>query len=165
MLSGSACVHLFSYDINGILRTYNANDGDEQSFYVLKYDSSGRKIKEEGFVVCPAMGILDNNNGYYDENDTIHSIHWAAQPPGYKTNISIALYKINELLDSIDRYKESNKRVVEPYKKYEFSKNVIQYTAILKEKGQYQIRCAGELIDNNNNLLSRDTTGHIIYVK
>lgn len=128
---GNIMGSFYYYNEDGNLRAYNAKDYLGKTFYVIKFDQSGTKIKEDGIVVSPSVGSL-NYKDTYQRGDTLDLIFSIAEPPGYKVNATIKEGRENEYRDS---------------DVYTLSRSSIIYKNILRQKGDYKVKCIVKLFN------------------
>lgn len=135
------------YYINGQMKHYYASDFFDNTLYVIKWDSLGNKIKEEGMVFSPKFLIAYNNDSPQSpildnilkvDKEIIIKIT-VAQPPKTKTII-----RMGEL---------NNDRMVEmPIKNY-----TVNYRQTFTEIGKHTLVTVGEIKDLRGNLLKHDS--------
>lgn len=134
------------YYQNGQLETFAVTDFDGKCSYLLKYDSLGNKIKEEGVVFSPkviAVYTSDTtqspfiDDGVKANKEVVIKIT-VAQPPQTKTTI---------------RMGELNKKMVElPVENY-----TAAYTQTFSEAGKYTLVIVGDIIDQQGNIVKHDS--------
>lgn len=137
----------YYYYPNGNLRLYNAQDYKEDVFYVLKLDTIGQKIKEDGRIISATVSSPSYIE-HYVVGDTLILEYCVAQPPGYKTNILIGHYLKNGKV----------KKMIRAFEKYSIVQSIATYKLIANEPGVYVIVNAGELIDSLSKQSKFDTT-------
>jgi len=129
----------YYYDI-GVLESYRSFDFEEHNRYLIKYDSSGLKIREEGTVL--GQLLLDGDFDSVPLNKNVAISISVATPPN--TSTKVLLGEINA--DKIVNTKEL------PIRNSEAT-----YTITFNEEGKHKLVTAGELKDLKSNILKRDT--------
>jgi hypothetical protein len=133
---------LTSYNDQGGLQHYNCIDFYNGTVYVLKFDSLGNKIKEEGVVFSPNIKSEPKDTSQWKVNIPMQFEITVAEPPGYKANLwtryMLAGKVTNRKLHSIE-----NSTAVE---KNSFS-----------QPGKYNLIIIGELRDKSGAMIRRDS--------
>lgn len=146
---------VYFYYPNGQLELYNARDYAGENFYVVKYDSLGNKLKEEGVIVSPNVGVPKYKEQYV-VGDSIVLRHSIAEPLGYKCHVSLYMYKFRKqdkiLVDSIEHVVRNDG-------------SIATYKNKFNDTGHYSIVCVGRLIDTANKYVACDTAHTDIFVK
>jgi hypothetical protein len=154
--NGKPVGSFYYYYSNGNLRTYDAKDYGNESYYVIKFDSLGNKIYDEGLTVSPTVGASLIKEAY-EVGDSIELYHCIAAPPGYKPEVRIGLYKYvsnNETQDLLDSFKL-----------YPVKDGIATYRYTFKSSGYYRITCIGKLVDSLGNLVKENTAYSDVFVK
>ncbi len=146
---GSALGSFFYYYPNGKVETYNAKDYENETFYVLKFDSLGNRLYEEGLVISPTA-VSPTYKEQYVQGDSIVLLYQIAQPPGYKPKVFIGMYKyVNE--DDRSLIGHFNETTIDLWSR-------ATYRYKFNNSGHYRVVCAGQLIDTTNAYVKMDTT-------
>lgn len=143
------------YYMNGKFKHYYSSDYFGNTLYVIKWDSIGNKIREEGVVFSPKFLIVyssDTTESHIEESEIqvgkeIIIKVTVAQPPQTQT-----IVRMGEL----DAYKMTKL----PVKNY-----TATYRRTFTKSGKYTIMTAGEILDEQNNVLRRDSTAVVLNVK
>lgn len=132
------------YFQNGQLRRYNALDYRSDVFYVMLFDSLGRKIKDEGLAVSYFIAS-PTAKGKYSIGDYCELWFSIATPPGYLfPDVTINVFeKSVGLIDSYTMSRVNTPKVVHSMK--------------FNEAGMYQVSCISYLNDTAKSILKVDT--------
>ena len=79
------------YFENGKIDTYSCNDYNGDCFYLIKFDTTGNKIREEGELLAQILVNGDYRNFPISRQMSLKII--SASPPNYKVIVSIGLIK------------------------------------------------------------------------
>jgi hypothetical protein len=147
---------VYYYYDNGRLKTYNSRDNKGDAFYVIRFDSFGRKIYEEGINISRVGMDLNKKDSFYT-NDTLHFVWIIAEPPGYENNIQIGI----KIMDIVNK----QYHFVEPFKYYHVNRSIIDFKKVFNYPGNYQIFKASKLTNVLSGKYILDTTYLEVNVK
>jgi len=140
------------YYRNGKLKHYYSSDFFDNTMYVIKWDSLGNKIKEEGVVFSPKFVVVYANDSTPIVEDGIKAGKevqvkvTVAQPPQTKTIIRMGeLNKGNIMELPIENY-------------------TVNYKKNFVKPGKYTLVIAGEIKDQQGNLVKYDSTTVVLNV-
>jgi hypothetical protein len=130
------------YFQNGKLDTYSCYDLFGEIMYVMKWDSLGNKIKEEGLAISINRQInFPSDSVPLGKELTLN--YTAAQPPNHTTFV-----KIKEINVKGEELSEQTYPIIE---------NTVTYKKTFNHKGKYKIVAIGEVKDSNGNTITLDT--------
>lgn len=138
------------YYFDGKIEKYTVIDFSGKVHYLIKWDSLGNKINEEGYVFSPRY-FCDYTNDSIPVNKEISIQITVAQPPNTKTIINIG-----------DVTKD---RKLENLKQYPITSNTVTYKKRYDKIGKYTFVTIGEIRDLENNIVKQDTVFTDIEVK
>lgn len=146
--------NFYYYYPNGRLRLYNAQDYQGEVFYVLKFDSTGKKIKEDGMIISPTISSPTYKK-QYTLGDSMVLEFCIAEPPGYKATVKASQYLIG---------RDGVRHMAGAFKEVPIIKSLATYRCKFSEPGNYDIVCAAELLDTFSKVKLYDTshTGFLI---
>lgn len=151
---GKPLGNFYYYYPNGNLRLYNAQDYKEDVFYVIKFDSTGQKVKEDGRIISPTVSSPTYKERYV-VNDSLILEYCIAEPPGYNVDVLIGHY-----------LKQGHaKRMIRSFKPYQIVQSIATYQFKASEPGLYLVVVAGELVDSLSKQSKYDTTYTTIEVR
>jgi hypothetical protein len=130
------------YYPDGKLQHYNCYDLFGEIMYVIKWDSLGNKLKEEGLAISINRQINYPSDSVPQGKELI-LYYTAAQPPNYKT-----IVKIKEVNSKGENLSEQVYPIIE---------NTITYKKTFNQKGKYKIIAVGEVKDTIGNTITLDT--------
>lgn len=145
---GNIMGSFYYYNETGNLRAYNAKDYLGKTFYVVKFNQLGAKVKEDGIAVSPSVGSL-NYKKIYRPSDTLDLIFSIAEPPGYRDVVII------EEINENGNHSSYSGNV---------SRSSVIYRKILKTKGNYKVKCIVSLWDKDS-LVRTDSTAITVVVE
>jgi antitoxin component YwqK of YwqJK toxin-antitoxin module len=134
---------LFYYE-NGKIRLYNSIDAFGETFFVCKWDSSGKKVFDDGMVFSPRF-LSNFSASEITILDTLYLDIAVAQVPNGITRLFIGVE--NEILEEL-----------------EIRKNSAFYRRNFNVSGKYDLITVGEITDFDGNLIRKDSivTGIIV---
>lgn len=138
----------YYYYPNGKLELYNAQDYRKEVFYVLKLDSTGKKLREEGMVISPTASSPTYKKNY-TLGDSLVLEFCIAQPPGYKVRVTASYYLTG---------RTGLRTMPSAFTEIPIFRSLASYRLKFLELGSYDIICAGELCDMRTGLKKYDTT-------
>jgi antitoxin component YwqK of YwqJK toxin-antitoxin module len=142
--SGKGLGSFYYYYPNGKIETYNASDADSD-FNVHTYDLSGKRKYEWGRIVSLHVSTTDGKTKRYVVNDTLMLAFQIAEPPDFRTQVKIGLYKVEgEKRILIDTFKD--------YQRNQWSQAVYEHR--FNTAGNYEIACIGQMFDTLNKTYS-----------
>lgn len=130
------------YYINGTLKQYSCYDLFGETMYVIKWDSLGNKIKEEGLAISINRQINYPSDSVPLEKELV-LYYTAAQPPNYTTVV-----KIKEVNSKGEKLNEQIYPIVE---------NTVTFKRIFNQTGKYKIVAIGEIKDLKGDTITIDT--------
>lgn len=140
----------FLYYPNGLPKHYNCFDSYGENFYVIKWDSLGNKIKEEGTVFSPDL-VLSDTNGNLILTDSINkNQHFTIQisvsnPPQTKQRLWVGELKNGEEPSDLEEIEIKNNAALHPY--------------YFIESGVRTLFIKGEIINLNGEVLIENRIG------
>jgi len=146
------------------------NDGPEgdthKRRFTLEYDSTEKKSCEKCYTIDPSYGIkgFGRDNGrsrLLYAGDSLGLTFLAAQPPECYEWAVVGVYKINKLADTVVYYQTPGKEIYMPFRRHEVNNPGIVFDTVFKEKGTYQIICAGSILEKNSIFPKNDTVSSI----
>jgi antitoxin component YwqK of YwqJK toxin-antitoxin module len=149
--NGSGYGSTYFYYPNGKLETYRCTDFFGDVIYVVKWNTTGEKVKE--------AGVVFSRNFYIDGVDSTAVVRvnqdvaiqvTVAEPPDTKASISMGLITG----DGKRKYLEV----------LSIGNNTANYTHRFSEIGSYDIVTIGELKNKNGSLVRRDSAKLILQV-
>lgn len=152
---GNTVGSIYFYYPTGRLETYNAKDFAQETFYVVKFDSVGNKIYEEGLVISPTVAAQPYKKQYL-KGDSISLQYQVAQPPGYKSEVFVGMYKYedDEKRSIVDNFNEI------PLNAWSQAIYRNQFNGV----GRYRVVCVGRLIDTARDYIKTDTTHQDFFI-
>jgi hypothetical protein len=139
-LKGKIFGDAYYYYKTGILESYRSFDFQMHNRYLIKYDSSGLKIKEDGNIL--GQFLLDGNFDSVRVNKPFVARISVALPPDHTVNVYIGMLIKNKLTDSVS---------------LPIQNNIATYKQTFTEKGRLTLATIGELKDINGNIVKLDT--------
>jgi len=142
------------YYSDGKTENYYSLDFLSNTLYIIKYDSQGKKMKEEGLVFSPKFNVLYSNDStetpitenFVKIGKEITIMITVAQPPQTKTKLKVG---------------EQNKKMIElPIENYTGI-----YRTTFKESKTHTLIVIGEISDLSGNIIKRDSTAINIKVE
>ncbi len=130
---------IFYYE-NGMPETFCSYDFADHTRYLIKYDSNGKKIKEEGTVL--GQFLLDGNFDSIAINKPMVAKVSVAVPPDSKVVVFVGEL-IKSKLTEVDTLPVQN--------------NIVTYTQTFKEKGKHRLVTVGEIKDLHGNIVKQDS--------
>jgi MORN repeat variant len=129
------------YYENGVLETFNSFDFQQHCRYLIKYDSTGNKIQEEGIVV--GQFLLDGQFDSIPVNKPMFAKLSVANPPNTKV-----LVAVGEL--------EKNGDI--KFDTLPVKDNMAPYTHTFNKKGKHTLMRIGQMKDLRGNVIFQDTS-------
>lgn len=127
----------FYYYRNGSLETFNSDDAFGDTFFVIKWDSLGNKIYEDGMVFSPQF-LSNLSASKIKTNEPLILRITVANPPNTKSRIFMEIKgKTLQELDVID--------------------NTAIFNTSFTSPGLYNLITVGELKDLQGKLINRDS--------
>jgi len=130
---------IFYYE-SGSIEAYNCFDFQEHNRYLIKYDSRGIKVKEEGTVL--GQLLYDVNLDSIHINKPVVLKISVAVPPNRIVNVTMEKLTWSELKEVIQLPVENN---------------VVVYRETFSIKGKYTLITIGEMKDKQGTVLKRDS--------
>ena len=150
--NGTPMGSFFYYYKNGALKAYNAKDYTGETYYVIRFDSLGNKIYQDGVNI--ARNAIDfNKKSTFKINDTFHFAWSIAEPPRYMHEVKIGVRKKNESTDGSSKYLQ-----IKPFEHYPFNRSIVDYKSAFQDVGYYQIIIASKLVDTSTHNYNVDTS-------
>lgn len=140
-LNNKAFGNAFFYYENGLTETFNCYDFEEHNRYLIKYDSNGKKIKEEGTVL--GQFLLDGKFDSILMNKPMVAKVSVAVPPDSKVVVFVGKLIIPNKITEADTLPVLN--------------NIATYTQTFKEKGNHRLVTVGQIKDLQGNLVKQDS--------
>lgn len=132
------------YYSNGKLKNYNCIDFFGGVVYVIKWDSLGNKVKEEGIPFSPKISSEDGYSGdSIPAGEEVEFSITVAQPPNTNT-----LIKIGEL---------NEKGEIENLIEYPIKESTVVYRNTFTRKGKHTLVIVGEIKDSEGRIISQNT--------
>lgn len=145
--NGKTRGNFYYYYSNGTLEIYNAKHYGNDVFYVVKFDSLGNKIKEEGLVICRTVAAYPLKEKYA-VGDDIELNYSIAEPPGYIPEVFIGLYKNSD---------NGKRDIIDTFRQYPVVEGLVNYNYTFSSSGYYSFECRGKLTDSLGNLIMENT--------
>jgi hypothetical protein len=139
-LKGKIFGDAYYYYNTGILESYRSFDFQMNNRYLIKYDSNGLKIREEGNIL--GQFLLEGKFDSVPVNKPFIARISVAQPPAYNVNVFIGKQEKNRLTDVVS---------------LSVKNNIATYNQTFTEKGMHTLKTIGELKDINGNIVKLDT--------
>lgn len=136
---------IYFYYKNGKLERYAASSYKRECFYVMKFDSMGNKIKEEGLAIDPTVRTISKLIPI--EGDSVVLYFLPAEPPGYISKVRIMC--LHTLFDTVD--------TIMQFTNFPIDKGQVIFKTKLLKRGTYKFIAAGELLDTLDNWHMYDT--------
>lgn len=162
----------YTYYSNGQMELYNAIDCNDNTFYIVKFDSLGNKIKEDGMVISPEIGTSDyevkgttKSKEIYHIGDSVHLMFYVATPPGYIAKAYLEVFSLKNIADSVLGTAATSKEIVLPLNEHKIENSVVEYKGICTKAGIYKVTCYGELIDEKTKSTMKDKWSTLFTVK
>lgn len=133
------------YFESGDLRQYTVTDYNEDVFFVMKWDSIGKIIKQEGLIIGPSVETSTNSDTVVlDRQFNICLIY--ASPKDYRFSC-----------DTIMRIRNGYSTVyIKPTQlKFNHTTNEMKLKQVLSRVGRYSFVFIGKLYDQNNVMFKR----------
>jgi antitoxin component YwqK of YwqJK toxin-antitoxin module len=129
---------------NGKIETFNSYDFHEHNRYLIKYDSNGAKLREEGTV----LGQLLLNSPFDSvviNKEMIAKIS-VAVPPERSVKVVVVESKGTKMVD------------------LPVNNNLALYTKVFAVKGKQNFTVVGEMTDKMGNVIKRDSISTVVLV-
>lgn len=139
-INGKTFGDAYYYYDTGVLESYRSFDFEEHNRYLIKYDSSGLKIREEGTALGQLLLNGDFNSIPLNKNIII-SIS-VANPPNTSTRVLLSEIKGEKIVNTKELSVENNEAT---------------HTITFNEKGKHTLITVGEIKDLKGNLIKQDT--------
>jgi hypothetical protein len=79
------------YYEDGMLKLYNEYDYNQKRYYIIKYDTGQKVIKEEGVAISPVLLVNGREIDSLPSNSTSEINFFYAEPQGYKNSLHCML--------------------------------------------------------------------------
>jgi len=152
----------YEFYTNGTIKKYFANSFEGRTFYLVDYDTAGLPHTDVNYSICPSYGIkgYGRDNGRSEllyVNDTLTLTFLVAQPPDCDERVQIGVYKVTQAKDTSVKHPTLGKQIYIPFGDHPITTPGVRFTSVFKEKGIYQIICAGGVLAKNSIFPKRDT--------
>jgi antitoxin component YwqK of YwqJK toxin-antitoxin module len=139
-LKGKSFGDAYYYYSSGLLESYRSFDFQEHNRYLIKYDSNGLKIKEEGTVLGQLLLDADFNAVPLNKSVTLRIS--VATPPNTNTKVLLNEMKRDMLMNAKELIIKNSEAV---------------YNLSFNEKGKYKFVTVGQIKDLKGNVVKQDT--------
>jgi hypothetical protein len=138
---GKGLGSFYYYYPSGKIEAYNARDNTDSSFMIEDFDISGNRTDISGHIVSRHVSTTDDIDKHYTTSDTLTLAFPIAEPPDFRTQVKIGLYKM-----------EGDKRtLIDTFKEYPHDQWNKWHHAVYLHKfsaaGNYMVACMGQMYD------------------
>lgn len=136
------------YFKSGAIDTYNCIDSWGNNIYVIKFDTLGNKIKEEGVLFsrdCVVQYTDEINRNNYITNNIVKL------DKEIEINITVAQPPFTKTIIMLNEFNKKNTQL-------QIIKSTVNFKKVFKKLGMDSILIIGELLDSNNHVIKLDSS-------